>query len=377
VSPTHVAEATCAPCHESAALNEKYGLPAGRLASFVDSYHGVKSKAGDATVANCASCHGAHRILPSSDPTSSIAADNLAETCGTCHPGISASLAQTRIHEDGTGLRAGLPRFFALAYTVLIVGVIGFMVAYCAVDFRRHVQEAERHATLRRMDANAIWQHGLLTVSFITLIVTGFALRYSEHWPFHVIFGWDGGYQVRGTVHRAAAALFLFDCFWHLIYLRTRNGRTFLRAMAFSAGDLRELRDTIAYNLGRARRRPKPGTFGHAEKIEYWALVWGAVIMTITGFFLWFDNLAIRIFHKGILDIMLVIHFYEAVLATLAVAIWHSYGTVFSPAVYPGNFAWLTGRARGHDHGQGESPVASEGSGANENPGANETDPGR
>jgi hypothetical protein len=60
VSPTHIAEATCAPCHESASLNEKYGIPAGRLASFVDSYHGLKSKAGDITVANCSSCHGAH-----------------------------------------------------------------------------------------------------------------------------------------------------------------------------------------------------------------------------------------------------------------------------------------------------------------------------
>ncbi len=69
VSRSKVAEQTCSPCHESAVLNEKYGVDAGRLTTFIDSYHGLKSKAGDTHVANCASCHGVHRILPSSDPT--------------------------------------------------------------------------------------------------------------------------------------------------------------------------------------------------------------------------------------------------------------------------------------------------------------------
>ena len=98
VSAARVAVATCAPCHESELLNEKYGIPAGRLRSYVDSYHGLKSKAGDVHVANCASCHGAHRILPHTDPSSSIHPDNLQETCGECHPGISSELAHTPIH---------------------------------------------------------------------------------------------------------------------------------------------------------------------------------------------------------------------------------------------------------------------------------------
>ncbi|HQN40088.1 MAG TPA: hypothetical protein PLQ31_11225, partial [Thermoanaerobaculia bacterium] len=83
VSKARVAEETCSPCHESAVLNEKYNIPSGRLTTFIDSYHGLKTKAGDARVANCASCHGVHRILPSSDPTSSIHPDNLRQTCGT------------------------------------------------------------------------------------------------------------------------------------------------------------------------------------------------------------------------------------------------------------------------------------------------------
>ena len=65
VSPFRVAAATCSPCHDSAKLNEKYDLPSGRLQSYVDSYHGLKSRAGDKTVANCSACHSPHMVLPS------------------------------------------------------------------------------------------------------------------------------------------------------------------------------------------------------------------------------------------------------------------------------------------------------------------------
>ena len=92
----------------------------------------------------------------------------------------------------------------------------------------------------------------------------------------------------------------------------------------------------------RRPQKPRVARFGFAEKAEYWALIWGSVIMVITGFFLWFDNWAVKVVTKGFVDLMLVIHFYEAVLATLAVAIWHGYGTVFNPGVYPGNPSWIS-----------------------------------
>ena len=96
VSAVRLAEATCSPCHESEVLNEKYGVPAGRLTSYIDSYHGLKNKVGrqdDVRVANCASCHGSHRILPHTDPASSIYPANLQATCGECHEKISVELA--------------------------------------------------------------------------------------------------------------------------------------------------------------------------------------------------------------------------------------------------------------------------------------------
>jgi cytochrome b subunit of formate dehydrogenase len=344
VSSILVAESTCAPCHESARLNEKYGIPAGRLASFIDSFHGLKSKAGDPTVANCSSCHGAHRILPSSDPESSIHPSNLESTCGICHPNISPTLAQTKIHGTATGMRSGLSNIIAKIYIVAIVLIIGSMVVFVFLDMRKHIKDVNRKPQVRRMNANALFQHSILLISFSVLVVTGFALRYSEAWLFTTLFGWDGGFGVRGVIHRGAAVLFVFSVFWHALYLRGRDGSIFRKGMWPSVTDITQFWHTILFNVGRRRDKPMLGRFSYMEKAEYWALVWGSVVMIITGFFLWFDNLAVRLFPKGFLDVMLVIHLYEAWLATLAIAIWHLYGTVFRPGVYPGNPSWVTGK---------------------------------
>jgi len=359
VSPAHVAEATCAPCHESAFLNEKYGIPAGRLASFIDSYHGLKSKAGDPTVANCASCHGGHKILPSADPASSIHPANLRATCGGCHPGVTEELAATKIHETGVGRKTGLPRAIGTVYIVAIAVIIGMMVGYVAIDLRAHARAVLGRPQIRRMNADALFQHGVLTASFTVLVITGFALVYSEAWVFRQIFGWDGGFRVRGLVHRAAAGVFIFGCLWHVGFLATRNGKRFLVEIFPGKKDFAQFFQMTAYNLGKGKERPKFGRFGFPEKAEYWALVWGGVVMVITGLFLWFDNQAIRFLPKGFLDVMLVVHHYEAWLATLAILIWHFYWTIFNPAVYPGNPSWLTGSMPAemylHEHPEDEA----------------------
>jgi hypothetical protein len=58
---------------------------------------------------------------------------------------------------------------------------------------------------------------------------------------------------------------------------------------------------------------------------------------------LWFDNWFIQFLPKGALDVALVVHYWEAWLATLAIIVWHLYSTVFNPHVYPMNPSWITG----------------------------------
>ena len=344
VNPARVAEATCSPCHESAALNEKYDLPSGRLQSFVDSYHGLKSRAGDRTVANCASCHEAHMILPADDPRSSVAATNLPHTCGECHPGISPEVAQTQIHATATGHRAGWPHIVQIIYIWLIVMVIGSMVVHWLIDLVRQFQNVLCEPQVRRMSADAVVQHTVLMISFTLLVVTGYSLRFYDAWWSRWLFGWDGGAGVRGAVHRGSGVVMLLGSLWHLVYLVTPPGRKFLRDIAPTFEDARQFVQMMRFNLGWTGEHPHFKRFSYVEKAEYWALVWGTVVMGITGLSLWFENNFVHIFPKGLLDVFLVIHYYEAWLAFLAIVVWHMYAVIFNPQVYPGNPSWLTGK---------------------------------
>jgi len=344
VSPYRLAEATCTPCHESAALNEKYELPTGRLQSFVDSYHGLKSKAGDKTVANCASCHGAHLILPSDDERSSVNAANLQRTCGRCHDGITADVARQPIHETATGHRSGVAHIVQIIYTILIACVIGGMVLHWLIDLIKRMHEVvHRKPQVRRMLPGEVFQHTVLALSFSVLVVTGFSLRFYDAWWSQLFFGHEGGYAVRGYIHRGSAVVMILGSIFHAIYLLTPRGRGFLRDMLPGWEDAKQILQKTKFNLGLSKEIPQFGRFSYVEKAEYWALIWGTVVMVITGFALWFDNMVTQWFPSGFMDVMLVIHYYEAWLAFLAILVWHMYATVFNPEVYPMNPAWIHG----------------------------------
>ena len=89
---------TCGNCHGNVQLSRRFGLPVDRVVSFDASFHGLAAKEGSETVANCASCHGVHNILPSSDPRSTINPKNLAATCGKCHQGAGKRFAISQVH---------------------------------------------------------------------------------------------------------------------------------------------------------------------------------------------------------------------------------------------------------------------------------------
>jgi len=345
VSPFRVAAATCSPCHDSAKLNEKYDLPSGRLQSYVDSYHGLKSRAGDKTVANCASCHSPHMVLPSDDPRSSVAVANLIDTCGHCHTGMSAEkAAKTKIHEPVSGVAEGWPYFVRTIYLIVILMVIGGMVVYCFLDWLRQVRNVLRKKQVRRMEADEVVQHTVLAISFTVLVITGFSLRFYDAWWAKMIFGHEGGAYLRGTIHRIAAVAMIVGSFWHIGYLMTVKGRIFLRDIAPNLNDAKQVWGMFMYNIGRTDEHPQMRRFSFVEKAEYWALIWGTVVMVLTGLAMWFEKPLTAFIGKGLMEVFLVIHYYEAWLAFLAIMIWHMYGVMFNPHVYPMNPSWLTGK---------------------------------
>jgi cytochrome b subunit of formate dehydrogenase len=305
-------------------------------------------------VANCASCHGFHDILPASDPLSSVNKANLPQTCGKCHPGIGTRLAAgpIRIHAP-PGAAEGKPwlvNFITRFYIVLIVVVIGAMLVHNALDYwaktRRHVR-AVRSAEggELRMTSLARVQHFALIVLFALLAYTGFVHKFPDavwSWPFRVM---PNGNYIRGMIHRVCGWTFLAFFAAHCVgVFGTRNGRVYLRELWLRLKDLKDLWATVMFNLGLRRQPPAHSRFNYVEKAEYWALIWGSVVMIITGVMLIFTETVLRLLPKVWNDVAQVIHFYEALLATLAIVVWHFYWVVFDPKEYPMNPAWLIGK---------------------------------
>jgi cytochrome b subunit of formate dehydrogenase len=346
VSAQALAQITCARCHEGVRLTTEFGVPGHRVTSYLNSYHGLASRLGSTVVANCASCHGAHLILSSSDPRSSINKANLPVTCGKCHPGATANFTRFPIHagaplsaDTGTIIVAWVRR----AYLWIIFCVLGAMILHNLIvwNSKASARRALERRTIVRMTLNQRIQHWVLLVSFAVLVITGFALIS----PFSNVADLIGlSDPIRRTVHRIAGVTLIAAGVYHIFYVvLSKSGREAARALLPTAKDMRDLWQTMRYHLHITRDKPQFGRFNYGEKFEYWALVWGTLVMAATGLAMWFQLAVTKLLPGWWIDVAVTIHLYEAILATFAVVLWHFYQVMFDPDVYPMNWAWWDG----------------------------------
>jgi len=312
-----VATESCAKCHEGVALTQEFGVASGRVTSYKDSYHGLASQLGSKVVANCASCHGVHNILPSSDPRSMISANNLQKTCGQCHLGASANFTIGKIHltselvtnASTRDVGARGTRIVRWIYLPLIFLTIGGMALHNVLVWRRKLKiRRQQPRPIVRLTKNQRVQHWLLLTSFIALVLSGFALQYPDS-----LLAWLLGSNeyLRRGIHRVAAVIMLVVGIYHLGYLAfTRDGRQWVKDMLPRPKDVQDVFGNFAYYLGLRRIKPKIARFGYAEKAEYWAVIWGTFVMGLTGLMIWFKIGVFGFLARWWIDIALAVHFY-------------------------------------------------------------------
>ena len=346
-SERNVSRDICARCHQGVRLSQEFGVPGNRVTSYFDSYHGLAAEGGSVVAANCSSCHGVHNILPSSDPSSTINRANLDATCGKCHKGVTQKFTLTKVHMDtsrSSDIGSIVVCWVRWIYLVLIVTVIGLMFLHNAIIWRRKAVVRHRmlNPSMVRMTENQRWQHLILLTSFIVLVITGFALKFPDSW-FAEALGM--GERLRSITHRTAGVILIGAGIYHLFYLAvTREGRRLIRDFAPAPKDAFDAWRTMRYYLGLSKDKPKFGRFSYAEKAEYWALVWGTALMGVTGVMLWAKVWVGDLLARWWVDVATAVHFYEAILATLAILVWHFYQVFFDPDVYPMNWAWWDGK---------------------------------
>lgn len=356
VNRQQVSRETCPRCHDDERVMERYGIEVMRQASYMDSYHGMASAAGSKVVASCTSCHGVHNILPHLDPASSVHKDNLPATCGQCHPNANPNFASGPVHIIPTDPGQKALGIVRLVYLWLIGLTIGAMVGHNTLMMGRHAMTKFRRerrrgpGVYRRFTRGQVWGHIVLTVAFVVLTVSGFALRYPNSWLTRWFFFGDAGLELRSTIHRIAGLVLVALTVLNIVYsIFFRSGRRELGALWFRFKDLRDVVQNLLYFIGLAKEQPKFDRYSYSEKFEYWGLWWGSVIMIITGFCMWYADAFLALFPKVALDVAALIHFYEAWLAMLTIVIWHMYYMVFAPDTYPMNWSWITGNITEED----------------------------
>lgn len=222
-----------------------------------------------------------------------------------------------------------------------------------------------------RMNLAERVQHILLIISFSLLVLTGLPLMFYELRIFKSIFGFEKAFYYRGVLHRVAAVILIVDIVWHSGYtILTRRGRDNFKEMIPRPKDALDAVSLFGYNVGLSRwfyrkgilraffdrhpfwkfeNPPEYGRYNFVEKLEYFSVAWGSFIMIISGFFMWNVELSLKIFPLWVHDILVIAHGYEAMLAFLAIIIWHMYNVHLNPEVFPMSRIWLNGKITGHE----------------------------
>jgi cytochrome b subunit of formate dehydrogenase len=345
---------TCSSCHGSERIIAKFGMALDPARTYLDSYHGVAFVAGNLASANCASCHGFHEVLPSSDPRSTVNPKNLQRTCGACHRRAGDLVRLGKVHmtfsSKARDIRETILRSVRRLYLWLIALVIGGMFLHNILYHQRKLllgNQGQHDPYGLRMSRNERWQHFVLIIAFAGLAYTGFSHTYPEAPWARFFFKGASGAAWRALLHRAFAVIFMTLGLYHVYWISSaRDGRRTFRALYLSWRDVLDFFQMQRYNLLHSGAQPKFVRFNYIEKSEYWALLWGSPIMVATGCIVWFTELSLRFMSKWFIDLCLLVHFMEAVLACLAIVVWHLYWTILDPEVYPMNWAWIVGRIR-------------------------------
>lgn len=179
----------------------------------------------------------------------------------------------------------------------------------------------ERFPLARRIE------HIVMLLSFSTLALTGLPQKFATAAISISIVNFLGGIETLRIIHRVAAIVMMLGTAWHiLVFGYLSYVRRVRLSMLPSLQDVKDGWQALMYNIGLSKTYPQMGRYTFEEKMEYWAFVWGAIIMGATGFMMWNPITTVGLLPGEIIPAAKAAHGGEAVLAVLAIIIWHFYG---------------------------------------------------
>ncbi len=218
-----------------------------------------------------------------------------------------------------------------------------------------------------RTTLNQRIQHMVIAVTFILVVLTGFCLKFhGAAWTYPMIKTF-GGVFMAGRIHRAAGVVMILNFFYILFYVIVilvqrcivvfkeqpirgvsdflwRSIKTlYALPMIPDANDGRNIVDFLRYAFFLSDKRPQYGKFQWKEKLDYLAVFWGTVVFALTGPLLWWPSFFAKYIPAMLINIALIVHSDEALLAAGVIMTWHFYNVVLLPEKFPFYQTILTG----------------------------------
>lgn len=359
----------CGQCHED------------RLKRYRETFHGKAMALGLTNVAACYDCHGHHDIVPVSDPRSHLFGANKVETCKKCHPKATPNYASYIAHADHTD-RKNYPILYwtFIFMTCIVLGTFGFFGVHSGFWFFRSFAlflrdpKAFREAKIKaakddeefvRFRPFERFLHFLVVVSFLTLVATGMPLKFYESRWASVLVSWMGGLEVTAGLHRVGAVITFVYFSLHLASVAKgmfnrrsecrdpKTGKyTLKQIIKFAFGpdmplpNLQDMKDWWAHQkwfLGRGER-PQFDRWTYWEKFDYFAVFWGVAIIGVTGLIMWFPATFTKVLPGWFINVALIIHSDEALLAAGFIFTFHFFNVHFRMEKFPMDPVIFSGR---------------------------------
>ncbi len=366
-------DVSCGKCHED------------RLKHYRETYHGKAMALGQpnvaADVAACYDCHGHHDVFPVKDPRSRLNQKNIVATCSQCHPGVNQKFTQYQAHANPLD-KVNYPILNKVFWfmTLLLISVFSFFALHTVFWLFRsiylylHDSKSFREAKVQahvdddvftRFTPFERFLHLMMVTSFLALVITGMPLKfYYTEWAktmFHLL----GSAEVARTLHHYAAVVTfayfvlhvgsLVRAFWKARGgLRDPNtGKLSLRrawGIIFHPDSMvpsiQDWRDFVAHQKWFFGKGPRPqfDRWTYWERFDYFAVFWGVAIIGFSGLILWFPKFFTLFMPGWVINIAMVVHSDEALLAAGFIFSFHFFNTHFRIEKFPMDTVIFSGR---------------------------------
>jgi len=207
-------------------------------------------------------------------------------------------------------------------------------------------------AHIRRFDRKARLMHIVTMTTFLGLSLTGLPLLFSDAPWARLLAGLFGGFRGAGLVHRffgavllAAVAYHIADIFWRAVGRKERGLFWGPTSMVPQPRDVVQLVQQFRWFLG-AGPRPRFEHFAYWEKFDYWAVLWGTLLMGAAGLILWFPQAASHVLPGWMFNVALFVHGAEATLAIGFIFVIHFFNGHLRPGKFPMDLVIFTGAVR-------------------------------